>query len=121
MTAINPKALPAVRLAIGAGAWALPDVTGKVFGFAMQDNHEAVYMGRLFGVRDLVLGVGILATQGEAQALWWRLGILCDVADTAAGIMGYKAGGPKRGMLMATATAASAVYLGIAGARSVSP
>jgi hypothetical protein len=118
MTAIHPKTLPAVRLAIGAGAWALPDVTGAVFGFNMKDNHEAVYMGRLFGVRDLVLGVGILASQGEAQALWWRLGILSDVADAAAGVIGYRAGGPKRGMVMATLTACSAVYLGIAGARA---
>ena len=120
MAQIKPTtALPAVRLAIGAGAYAFPEVTGKVFGFNMADNHEAVFMGRLFGIRDVVLGAGVLASSGDARALWWRLGILSDVADAGAGYLGLKAGGPKRGMIMATATAVSAVGLGIAAARSL--
>jgi hypothetical protein len=115
MPQITPQqALPAIRLAIGAGAYAFPDLTGTIFGFNIKGNHEAVFMGRLFGVRDVALGVGVLAAKGDDKRLWWQLGILCDVADAAAGILGLKAGAPKRGNIMATATALSAVGIGIA-------
>lgn len=115
---MNSKALPFIRLAIGGGAWALPQLTGKLFGFQSMDNQESIYLGRLFGVRDLILGVGLLSTEGEAQRLWWRLGIVCDAADTAAGVLGFRAGGPKRGMVLSTVTAAGAVSMGIAGLRA---
>lgn len=119
MAQINPStALPAARLAIGAGAYAFPDLTGKVFGLNMTGNHEAVFMGRLFAVRDIVLGLGALTSTGEARALWWRLGILTDAADAATGYLGLKAGGPKRGMIMSTIAAVSAVGMGVAAARS---
>ncbi len=115
MPAITPqKALPALRLAIGAGAYAFPDLTGTIFGFNIKNNHEAVFMGRLFGARDIALGVGVMAANEDGKRLWWQLGVLCDAADAAAGIMGLRAGAPKRGNIMATATAISAVGIGIA-------
>jgi hypothetical protein len=116
----NPTTvLPALRIAIGAGAWAFPALTGKVFGFNMSDSQETIYMGRLFGARDVVLGAGVLASSGDAKKLWWRLGILADLADATASYKGLRAGGPKRGMIMATATALGAVGLGLAAAGSV--
>ncbi|MDQ6605630.1 MAG: hypothetical protein M3Z06_03690 [Actinomycetota bacterium] len=122
MPSITPQqALPALRLAIGAGAFAFPDLTGTIFGFNIKDNHEAVYMGRLFGARDVALGVGVLAAKGDGKRLWWQLGILCDAADAAAGILGLKAGAPKRGHIMATATALSAVGIGIAALAQPGP
>jgi hypothetical protein len=42
-------------------------------------------MTRVFGVRAVSLGVGYLASAGEARALWHRLWLLCDAADTAMG------------------------------------
>ena len=120
MAQLNPTTtLPAVRLAIGAGAYAFPELTGKVFGFDMTENQETVFMGRLFGVRDLVLGLGAISSSGEGKALWWKLGILCDAADAGAGILGLRAGGPKRAMIMSTLTALSAVALGVAASQNV--
>ena len=120
MAQANPTTtLPALRIAIGAGAWAFPGLTGKLFGFKGMDDPETTYMGRLFGVRDVVLGAGVLASSGDAKKLWWRLGILADAADAAASYQGLKAGGPKRGMIMATGTALLAVGLGVAAAGSV--
>lgn len=116
--AMNPRALPFIRMAIGAGAWALPQLTGPLFGFQSMDNQESVYFGRLFGVRDVILGVGLLSTEGDAQRLWWRLGIVCDAADAAAGVLGFRADAPKRAMVLSTATAASAVAMGVAGLRA---
>jgi hypothetical protein len=113
------QALPAVRLAIGTGAYVLPELTGTIFGFDnLKENHEAVLMGRLFGIRDVALGLGVLSSKGESRALWWRLGIMCDVADAAAGIIGIKAGAPRRGHVLATITALGAVAIGLSGLSS---
>jgi hypothetical protein len=119
MPQTNPTTLlPALRIAIGVGSYAFPELTGKVFGFKDTDNQETVFMARLFGARDLVLGAGVLTSSGDARKLWWRLGILADAADAGAGVLGLKGGGPKRAMIMSTATALAAVGLGIAAAGS---
>jgi hypothetical protein len=116
MPALNPSStLPALRLAIGAGAWAAPGVTGKAFGFKNIDtNHEALFMARLFGARDVALGAGALAARAEAGKLWWQLGVVCDIADAAAGIISFRAGAPKVPAILSTITAISAAGLGIA-------
>jgi hypothetical protein len=113
---LNPSStLPALRLAIGAGAWAAPGLTGKVFGFKNIDtNHEALFMARLFGVRDVALGAGALAAKADAGKLWWQLGIVCDLADAAAGVISLRSGGPKVPAVLSTITALSAVGLGVA-------
>lgn len=111
---MNPKqALPAVRVAIGLGAFATPTLAGRVFGLSTKDNHEAVFLGRLFGIRDLALGIGQTVSTGEASGLWWQLGILCDAADAIAAFKMFKAGGPKVAAVLGGATAVSAVGLGI--------
>jgi hypothetical protein len=120
MAQLNPTtSLPLLRIAAGAGAYAFPDLTGKVLGLKLKDNHDAVFLGRLFGARDVLLGLGTLASTGEAKKLWWRLGIIADVADAGAGILGVRAGAPKRGHIMSTAAALGAVGLGISALGSV--
>ena len=42
-------------------------------------------MNRIFGVRAIALGVGYLASSGEARNLWHRLWLMCDAADTVMG------------------------------------
>ena len=112
---MNPKqALPALRIAIGTGAFATPTLAGRVFGLKTDDNHEAVFLGRLFGIRDLALGIGQTVSTGEANVLWWRLGVVCDAADAVAAFKMFKAGGPKLAAVLGGATALSAVGLGIA-------
>jgi hypothetical protein len=116
MPALNPTStLPAMRLAIGGGAWAAPGVTGKVFGFKnIEHNHEALFMARLFAVRDIALGVGALAARGEASKLWWQLGVVCDLGDAASGVLSLRSGGPKVPAVLSTLTALGAAGLGIA-------
>jgi hypothetical protein len=113
---MNPNTtLPALRLAVGAGAWAAPGLTGKVFGFKnIETNHEALFMARLFGVRDIALGAGALASDKAGGKLWWQLGVICDLADAAAGVISLRSGGPKVPAILSTMTALSAVGLGVA-------
>ena len=74
------------RIGLGAFAWCAPRTTNRIFGVPRSDDSAAlIYMNRVFGVRAISLGVGYLASQGEARELWHRLWLLCDSADTAMG------------------------------------
>jgi len=57
--------LPALRIAVGAGALAAPQLIEPVLGLKMRGDAAALFMARLFGARDVLLGVGAL-TAGPA-------------------------------------------------------
>jgi hypothetical protein len=110
--------LVATRAAIGAGAWLMPRFSGRLFGLDPDANPQASYLGRLFGVRDVVLGVGLNSSSGADREQWLRLGIACDLADAAAGVLAGRSGAlPKRATLLVTATALAAAAMGIAAMR----
>jgi hypothetical protein len=110
---MNPKQqLPAIRIAIGGGAFAAPELTAKIFGLTRTDA-EATFLARLFGVRDIALGIGQMVANGEAESLWWQLGVVCDAADTVAAVLMLRAGGPKRAGVMSALTALNATVLGV--------
>ena len=94
------KTLAGLRIAVGATSWAAPNFGGKLFGLEPDANPQAPYLGRLFGVRDLALGIGPLRAKKKAQDNWIELGIMCDAADAAAAFLG---GG--KGYLSPTTTA----------------
>ncbi|WP_320669237.1 hypothetical protein [Patulibacter defluvii] len=112
--------LQGIRLAIGVGAWAAPNLTGRLFGLDPEANPQAAYPTRLFGVRDAVLGIGTLTTSDPgARRLWLQLGVLTDAVDVAAAALSGKEGSlPKQAAIMAGGTAAVAVGLGIAALRA---
>ena len=81
------KRLAYLRIALGTLAWFAPRTTNRVFGLPRSaDSAELIYMNRVFGVRAVALGLGYLASEGEARRLWHRLWLLCDGADTAMGL-----------------------------------
>ena len=94
------KVLGGLRLAVGVISYAAPNAGGKLFGLEPAANPQAPYLGRLFGIRDVALGVGTLRARKKAQDNWIEMGILCDAADTVAAF----AGGGK-GYLSPTTTA----------------
>lgn len=99
-------ALAAVRVGLGVVAWVAPGRTNRAFGVPPEQDSAALdYMHRVFGVRAVALGVGYLASRGEARDLWHRLWLLCDAADTVMG-----AGMASRGRMPA-GTAAKALAL----------
>jgi hypothetical protein len=80
------KGLAFLRISLGAFAWLAPRTMNRVFGVPRADDSPAlVYMNRVFGVRAISLGIGYLTSSGEARALWHRLWLLCDSADTVMG------------------------------------
>jgi hypothetical protein len=106
--------LSMLRLAIGAGAWLTPNVASRLFGLDPSSNPQGAYLGRLFGVRDIALGLGTMQSTGDARRRWLTLGVVCDAADTAAALFGRR-GGYLSGFtaLSAGATAAAATALGV--------
>ncbi|HEV2998827.1 MAG TPA: hypothetical protein VGX16_06935 [Solirubrobacteraceae bacterium] len=110
--------LVGLRIAVGVSSWATPRVAGRLFGLDAVANPQAPYLARLFGVRDLALAVGALASEGEARRRWLVAGLACDVADTLAGVAGGRGGYlSKVTSTLVSATALSAVGLGAAALR----
>ena len=108
--------LAAFRIVLGTASWIAPRPLARIYGMSEDRmTPELEYMTRIFGVRAVALGVGYLASSGEARRLWHRLWLLCDTADTAMGI-GMVTGGrlaPKLGV-PALATTAPAMALDVA-------
>jgi len=109
------KSLATLRMAVGASAWATPRLAGKAFGLDAAGNPQSPYLARLFGIRDIALGVGTLSTTGEARRQWLTLGVMCDAADAAAGIFAGRAGYlPKVPTVLVTGVALVAAGMGLA-------
>jgi hypothetical protein len=80
----------------------------RAIGMDPYSNPQAAYMARLFGIRDLTLGIGLLSARGDARRLWWRVGILCDLADAVGGLLSARQGElPSHPRLLAPAFAAA--------------
>jgi hypothetical protein len=113
MPASSIPALSGLRAVVGVGAWATPNVSGRLFGLDPVSNPQAV--GRLFGARDLALAAGTLTTEGEARRRWVQLGLACDLADAAAGYIAGRTGVlPKPAAIMVTGVALLAAGMGAA-------
>jgi hypothetical protein len=116
------SALAGLRLAVGVGAYLFPRLAGRLFGLDVDGNPQLPYVARLFGVRDVVLGVGVATTDGETQNAWLRAGLACDAADFAAGVMAGRNGeiGPVTTVLV-SAPALGGVAMGLAALRDNAP
>jgi len=115
MPASSISAISGLRAAVGVGAWATPNVAGKMFGLDPVNNPQASYLGRLFGARDLALAAGTLATEGSEQRRWIQIGLACDLADAVAGYIAGRTGVlPKPAAVMVTGVALVAAGLGAA-------
>jgi hypothetical protein len=107
--------LVGLRVAIGAGTWIAPRLAGRLFGLDAVANPQLPYVARLFGVRDVALGAGLQLSSGDNRRLWLRLGILCDAADFAAGILAGRRGELSRfSTVLVTAPALVGVGVGVA-------
>ena len=78
-----------MRVAIGALAWVRPDLTERLFGMR---GGESRYLWRLFGIRDVAIGLGTLRSSGAQRRTWAKFGLLCDAADGGAAAIGQRQG-----------------------------
>ena len=108
--------LAAGRIGLGLLGRLAPRRTATMFGAGAAATPELDYMTRVFGARALALGVGYLASEGEARRLWQRLAFVCDVSDTIAGIGDLRRGEVRRSSAI-SAVALTGGYMVVGGAR----
>ncbi len=87
LAARSIDALASMRIAAGVLAWLNPRLTARLFGMS-GGNGDSHYAWRLFGVRDVVLGIGTLRSSGAQRSAFAAAGLACDVADGTAGAIG---------------------------------
>lgn len=92
-----PKSLPGrtlvgVRFVLGLSSWLTPRFFMRALWMDPQANPQAGYMARLFGIRDITLGLGLVLTHGSSRRLWWGLGMLCDLGDLLSGVLSARHG-----------------------------
>ena len=112
--------IAALRIAIGVISYLAPRLGGRLFGLDVAGNPQAPYLARLFGVRDLVLGIGALQSTGATQKQWLQLGMACDVADAGAALLGKRDGTlPTVTAVLVGGTAVAAAAMSAAAAGEV--
>ena len=108
------SAISGLRTGVGVGAWAAPNLSGRLFGLDPDNNPQAAYLARLFGVRDIALAAGAMGSAGDARKQWLRLGLACDVADAAAAYLAGRNGTlPRHAAVMVGVTALAAAAMGV--------
>jgi uncharacterized protein DUF4267 len=105
-------ALSAMRIGIGALAWASPSSAAKLFGMPRAAAAESPYLWRLFGIRDVVVGTATLRASGPDRRTWVAFGLICDAADGAAAAISRRDGGLPASTAALVAVPAAAVGLG---------
>ncbi|MFL5780958.1 MAG: hypothetical protein ACJ760_06580 [Thermoleophilaceae bacterium] len=113
---VSPPVFALGRFIVGGASWAAPRWATSLMGLKVKAPAGS-YWARLFGIRDIALGAGlVLSEPGEDRRRWRLLGIASDAADAVAGELAAreaKAKGASRWLLPGFAAAAAA--LGIAG------
>jgi hypothetical protein len=102
--------LAAGRIVVGAASWAAPDLAAKLIG--LKPEPQGAYAWRLFGIRDLTIGLAQIAGAPEHRKRAFQMGILCDLGDTLAALQGKREGT----LPTVTAAVGGAVAAGAVGA-----
>lgn len=114
------QALVGIRAVIGALTWLAPRLAARLFGIDAEANPQLPYVARLFAIRDLALAVGLQSSSGEARRVWVRIGMACDAADAAAGLLAGRQGELSRiSTALVTAPALAGLPLGSAVLREL--
>ena len=92
------------RSMIGIGAWVAPDTTTRLFGIDPARSDR--FVARLYGARELTLGVTLLTAPPSALSTVASVGAAVDAADVVSGLDEFR-----RGNLSTQAT-----VLGLGGA-----
>jgi|SRR3712207_2136981 len=102
--------LSLARIVIGAGAYAVPERTLKAL--MLDHTHpEAPFLLRIFGIRDLALGLATLLAKPEHKPALLKLGMLADAGDAGAGVLALRAHAVKPAVGAALTVAGSSAVL----------
>lgn len=104
------------RIAVGSAAVASPELAARMFQLDPVTNPQVPYVTRLFGSREVALGLATLMARGKARRGLIGLGVLVDAADAATGYLAMQDGSVSRRTAMTLiAPAVGAVGSGLVG------
>ena len=111
------QSLAVLRIGAGVGAWLMPNLAARIMG--MQPGGSLAFILRLFGVREIIMGVGYLAASPDDRDNWLRMGIVADAADAVAAAAAVRRRAvPARTGVPMTLTALGAVAAGAASGQN---
>ncbi|MEP9365023.1 DUF4267 domain-containing protein [Nocardioides sp. CN2-186] len=84
------------RIAVGAVAVADPERGARIFQLDPVSNPQLPYVTRLFGIREIALGLATLISSGKTRKGMVGIGILVDAADGATGYLAMQDGSISR-------------------------
>ena len=102
------------RIFAGALTWASPTLSSRVFvlGRSTPDGRASL-LARLFGVRDVALGLALQHPSADVRKVALQAGVAIDSADVLATLLAVRAGAPKSSLLGVAAGAAIFVALAL--------
>lgn len=109
------RMLIAARFIIGASSWFLPTFTARVMFIDAKANPALPYPLRLFGVRDVLMGVWILTSEDKVLDRHLNMSVATDLIDVAAsGITGLTGHTRRRSAIFCCGAALIGALLGAA-------
>ncbi|MFI8568776.1 hypothetical protein ACIGGF_19685 [Rhodococcus sp. NPDC078407] len=107
-------ALSVLRSTAGVVSWVSPAHSWRAFGLGrMSQAGSAGVATRLFGVRDLALGMALHHPSAEVRTAAVEAGIAIDALDVVASVLGRRAGAPATSLIGVAGGAALFVALGV--------
>jgi hypothetical protein len=107
------RALVGARTTLGVSTLLAPRLAGKAFFLDPDDNPQLPVIGRMWGIRNLMLAVGMYGATGTNRAQWWRLQPAVDALDFVAIVTEWRRGSlPARAAGLMAGTALLATGLG---------
>lgn len=102
------------RIAVGAAAVANPELAARTFQLDPVSNRQVPYVLRLFGAREIALGLITLFAGGKTRRGVIAVGVGVDAADAATAYLAMQEGSvSKRTAYTLLAPAAGAVVSGL--------
>lgn len=107
------RAMAVLRAFAGASSWISPRHAWRVFLLgSMPDGGSTALISRLFGIRDLVLALGLGHSDPAVRRAVLTAGVVVDSADVAATALALRAGAPRTTLLSVAAGAGLFIAIG---------
>ena len=115
---MNLRTFGTARAAIGGAAWVAPRVAARTFGLGtVADDPRGALVTRLFGARDLALGLAVAAGPPAGMRTALRTGVAIDAADALAAVLAARKGLHPVAALLAGGAATTFAVLGVVALR----
>jgi hypothetical protein len=101
------------RAFAGASSWISPRHAWRVFLLGpMPDAGSTGLISRLFGIRDLVLALGLTHSDPAVRRAVLTAGVVVDSADVVATVLALRTGAPRTTLLTVAAGAGTFIAIG---------